>query len=83
MLPDTLTVRESLWYTAQLRLPQKISDEKKEKRVNEIIRSMGLTNCQNSRIGGELLRGISGGEKRRVSIGTELLTSPSILFLGK
>ncbi|KJE90634.1 breast cancer resistance protein [Capsaspora owczarzaki ATCC 30864] len=81
VLPETLTVRESLWYTAQLRLPQSLANVRKNARVDEIIRLLTLGGCKDSRIGGKLLRGISGGERRRLSIGTELLTSPSILFL--
>ncbi len=42
---------------------------------------LGLMNIQNSRIGSVARRGISGGERKRVSIATELLVDPSILFL--
>jgi len=50
-------------------------------RVDEVISKLGLKSCENSQIGGFMKKGISGGEKRRVSIGIELLTDPSILFL--
>lgn len=40
-----------------------------------------MEDIRDYRIGGGLSRGISGGEKRRLSIGTELLTRPGLLFL--
>ena len=50
-------------------------------RVDEIIASLKLEKCQNTIVGNALEKGISGGEKRRVSIGVELISDPSILFL--
>lgn len=47
----------------------------------QVLQELGLFEIRNSRIGGGLTRGISGGEKRRLSIGTELLTRPALLFL--
>ena len=49
--------------------------------VDEIIASLKLEKCQNTIVGNSLEKGISGGEKRRVSIGVELISDPSILFL--
>ena len=49
--------------------------------VDELIESLGLTSCADTLIGSELVRGISGGEKKRVAIGVELVTNPSTLFL--
>lgn len=46
-----------------------------------MIAQLGLEGCRNSKIGDELVRGISGGERKRVSIGIELVTDPHILFL--
>ena len=40
-----------------------------------------MLECANSKIGNNLIRGISGGEKKRTSIGVELLTNPSLIFL--
>ena len=55
--------------------------EKRMEKVEEIISSLKLEKCQNTKIGNALEKGISGGEKRRVSMGIELISDPSILFL--
>ncbi|KAM3584453.1 hypothetical protein VKS41_003267 [Umbelopsis sp. WA50703] len=80
-LIGTLTVRETLMYSALLRLPRTVPLAIKQKRVEETIRELGLTHVADSYIGVAGMRSLSGGEKRRVSIGKELVTSPSILFL--
>ncbi|KAJ8555256.1 hypothetical protein K7X08_012752 [Anisodus acutangulus] len=76
-----LTVTETLLFTALLRLPQSLSREDKERHVEHVIAELGLNKCRNSMIGGPLFRGISGGEKKRVSIGQEMLINPSLLLL--
>ncbi|KAJ3312522.1 hypothetical protein HDU76_002861 [Blyttiomyces sp. JEL0837] len=76
-----LTVKETLSYAAKLRLPRTLTPQEKEQRVDSIISELGLTACQNTYIGDSDKRGISGGEKKRVSIGMELVTEPDILFL--
>ncbi|KAJ3412648.1 hypothetical protein HDV05_000398 [Chytridiales sp. JEL 0842] len=78
---QNLTVKETLTYAARLRLPSSIPESDKAERVQSVIAELGLTNCQNTRIGDSEVRGISGGEKKRVSIGIELVTNPKILFL--
>lgn len=50
------------------------------RRVDEVMEELGLMKCRDTFIGGESLRGISGGERKRLSFATEILTSPSILF---
>ncbi|EFA77807.1 hypothetical protein PPL_09305 [Heterostelium album PN500] len=80
LLPN-LTVRESLMYSARLRLPVDMPKQDKINRVEEVIAELGLRDCANTRVGGNGKRGISGGEKRRVSIGCQMLTDPSVLFL--
>eukprot|EP00121_Abeoforma_whisleri_P006665 Awhi_evm1s6069 len=74
-----LTVTETLIFAANLRL--KIPKEQRLRLVQEIIRELGLVDCANTFIGNEVRRGVSGGEMRRVSVGLNLLTNPSILFL--
>jgi len=76
-----LTVTETLLFTALLRLPNSLTKDEKFEHVELVIAELGLTHCRNSMIGGPLLRGISGGEKKRVSIGQEMLINPSLLLL--
>ncbi|WMV39757.1 hypothetical protein MTR67_033142 [Solanum verrucosum] len=76
-----LTVTETLVYTALLRLPKTLSHMEKVAHAEAVISQLGLMKCKDSIIGGPLLRGISGGERKRVSIGQEMLINPSLLFL--
>lgn len=82
MLP-TLTVHETILTSALLRLPRDMSRATKEQRVIEVEKQLGIYHIKDQLIGSEegSGRGISGGEKRRVGIACELVTSPSILFL--
>ncbi|KAJ5669121.1 ABC transporter G family member [Penicillium macrosclerotiorum] len=82
MLP-TLTVHETILTSALLRLPRDMSRAAKEQRVLEVEKQLGIYHIKDQLIGSEegKGRGISGGEKRRVGIACELVTSPSILFL--
>ncbi|ORY87802.1 putative ABC transporter [Protomyces lactucae-debilis] len=80
-LMPTLTVYETVLYSALLRLPRDMTAEAKRLRVYETLEELGILHIKDSLIGQEGNRGISGGEKRRVSIACELVTSPSILFL--
>ncbi|XP_034394319.1 broad substrate specificity ATP-binding cassette transporter ABCG2b [Cyclopterus lumpus] len=82
ILMGTLSVRENLLFSANLRLnPKHHSSTDKNNRVDAIIQDLGLTDCAGTKIGTEFLRGVSGGERKRCSIGMELITSPSLLFL--
>jgi ATP-binding cassette, subfamily G (WHITE), member 2 len=76
-----LTVRENLFFSANLRLPKTLCPREKSERVSSVISEMGLGSCADTRIGMEFLRGVSGGEKKRTCIGMELILSPKILFL--
>ena len=80
-LMSTLTVYETVLYSALLRLPREMSLEAKKFRTMETMNELGILGIKDSRIGDSGRRSISGGEKRRVSIACELVTSPSILFL--
>jgi ABC-type multidrug transport system ATPase subunit/pSer/pThr/pTyr-binding forkhead associated (FHA) protein len=71
-----LTVEESLDYTARLRLPRDTSAAEREKRVGSVIATLELTERRDLPI-----RRLSGGQRKRVSIATELLTEPSLIFL--
>ena len=50
-------------------------------RVDNIIEELRLKKCENTKIGGPLVKGVSGGERKRTSIGVELITDPSLIFL--
>ncbi|CAF5222787.1 unnamed protein product, partial [Rotaria magnacalcarata] len=76
-----LTVRENLNFSVSLRLSEDLSASDKRVRVSTVITELGLEACSDTRVGTEFLRGISGGEKKRTSIGMELVLSPNILFL--
>ncbi|UJR07235.1 hypothetical protein I4U23_011523 [Adineta vaga] len=73
---DNLTVKQQLTYTALLRLPNTLSRKDKIAQVEQIIDQLHIRKCVNTPI-----KLISGGEKKRVNIGTELLTNPSVIFL--
>lgn len=76
-----LTVKETLTYAALLRLPKSLKREEKEKRALDVIYELGLERCEDTMIGGSFVRGVSGGERKRVCIGNEILINPSLLFL--
>lgn len=80
LLPS-LTVRETLRFAAGLRLPSWMSKAEKHERAEEILHKMGLKDCADTLVGGDLVKGISGGEKRRVSIAVQILTEPRVLLL--
>ncbi|KAE9462215.1 hypothetical protein C3L33_05882, partial [Rhododendron williamsianum] len=81
ILLGTLTVRETITYSAYLRLPSTMSKEEVHDIVEGTIMEMGLEECSDRLIGNWHLRGVSGGEKKRVSIALEILTRPNLLFL--
>lgn len=77
----TLTVRETITYSAMLRLPSSTTKDDVHEIVENTIVEMGLEECADHLIGNWHLRGISGGEKKRLSIALEIITEPYILFL--
>ncbi|XP_024517961.1 ABC transporter G family member 11 [Selaginella moellendorffii] len=81
VLLGTLTVLETITYSAQLRLPHSLPRSQKMEMVESVITEMGLGDCKHTVVGGWFSRGLSGGEKRRVSIALEILTQPSLLFM--
>ncbi|KAM0891201.1 hypothetical protein ACQ4PT_026526 [Festuca glaucescens] len=81
LLHPMLTVAETLMYSAEFRLPRSLSTSKKRSRVQALIEQLGLGAAANTIIGDEGSRGVSGGERRRVSIGIDIIHDPIILFL--
>jgi ABC-type multidrug transport system ATPase subunit len=78
LLP-TISTREALMFAAEL----KINADKKilENRVNEVLEDLKLTKVADNLVGNHMIKGLSGGEKRRLSIGIELISEPNILIL--
>lgn len=80
VLIPTLTVRETLYYAAELRLPPPTTTEERRKIVEDVILELGLKECADTRIGNNVHKGCSGGEKRRTSLAVQMLSNPSVLF---
>ncbi|BGP02838.1 ATP-binding cassette transporter snq2 [Rhodotorula toruloides] len=74
-----LTVRETLRYAARLRLKDR-SVAACDARAEEVLRLLGLATCADTLVGGSLVKGISGGEKRRLSLAVQLLSDPAVLY---
>ncbi|RWR85994.1 ABC transporter-like protein [Cinnamomum micranthum f. kanehirae] len=81
LLYPMLTVEETLMFSAEFRLPRTLSRTKKKARVQALIDQLGLRSAAKTIIGDEGHRGVSGGERRRVSIGIDIIHDPIILFL--
>jgi ABC-type multidrug transport system ATPase subunit/ABC-type multidrug transport system permease subunit len=81
LLFPMLTVEETLMFSAEFRLPRSLSKSKKKARVQALIDQLGLRNASQTVIGDEGHRGVSGGERRRVSIGIDIIHDPIVLFL--
>lgn len=80
-LPAHSTVREALLFAADLSLPENIPRLIRAQSVDRVIAALGLERVQNSLIGSQNHRGVSGGERRRVSIGVALVANPRVLIL--
>ncbi|KAK9127186.1 hypothetical protein Syun_015983 [Stephania yunnanensis] len=81
LLFPMLTVEETLMFSAEFRLPRSLSTSKKKARVQQLIDQLGLRAAARTVIGDEGHRGVSGGERRRVSIGIDIIHDPIVLFL--
>ncbi|RZB89254.1 ABC transporter G family member 7 isoform D [Glycine soja] len=75
-----LTVRETLSLATELQLPNISSAEERDEFVNNLLFKLGLVSCADTNVGDAKVRGISGGEKKRLSMACELLASPSVIF---
>ena len=81
ILSGSLTVKENLMFSANVRLPTKFSRTEKNAIVDEVLFQLGLEKCADTIIGNDFKRGVSGGERKRTNIGMELILSPTVLFL--
>ncbi|KAJ7636811.1 P-loop containing nucleoside triphosphate hydrolase protein [Roridomyces roridus] len=79
-LLGVLTVRETVSYALRLHLPM-LSPREVAARVNRVLTALGLQSCADQRIGTPISRGISGGQKRRVTAACATVTYPKILLL--
>ncbi|KAK2727582.1 uncharacterized protein LOC136028656 isoform X2 [Artemia franciscana] len=76
-----LTLRQTLKYTSELRLPDFFTDEERKLNVDRIVQVLELEKCLDTAMGGGMKRGLSGGERKRASIACELLTDPPVMLL--
>lgn len=76
-----LTVYENLIYSAELRLPASTAADTRLSHVGDVIKTLGLNHVRDSVVGSAEARGISGGQKKRVNIGMELVAMPAVVFM--
>ncbi len=76
-----LTVYETLYLAAQFFISGAVEEEKREAIVQSVMRDLGLMSCRDTMIGDERVRGVSGGERKRTSIGVQLISNPQVFFL--
>ncbi len=75
----TVTPREALEFSAQLRLPNTVAVEDIRFIVSRTLAELGLESCADTMVGGGLIKGLSGGEKKRTSVGVEIITEPEVI----
>jgi ABC-type multidrug transport system ATPase subunit len=80
-LQVTSTPRESIRFSAKLRLPRSTTDHQLDKLTQRMLDELGLAKCADTIVGGALIKGISGGERKRTSVGVELVVKPALVFL--
>lgn len=76
-----LSVRETLTFTAELRMAGTSTAEERRERVQEVIDLLGITKAADSLVGDTHTKSISGGERRRLNVANEMITDPSLLLL--
>ena len=81
VLYEHLTVLETLQFASQLILPATMNEQAKVDRMLRLVAQLGIGHILDTRVGGVSSKGVSGGEKRRITIALQMLKSPSILFL--
>lgn len=80
-LQVTSTPRESIYFSAKLRLPKSTTETQLQRLTERMLEELGLTDCADTMVGGALIKGISGGQRKRTSVGVELVTKPALVFL--
>ena len=76
-----LTVRENFLFSARIRLGGVLKDKEIQQKVDQLIQALGLVKVTDSVVGDQERRGVSGGERKRISIGLELVVAPRVLIL--
>ncbi|EGG22126.1 ABC transporter G family protein [Cavenderia fasciculata] len=76
-----LTVKETLDFSAQCNMPSNIDQTTRDERVELILQQLGLSHTKNTIVGNEFFRGISGGQKRRVTIAAEFTKCPNLILM--
>lgn len=80
-LIGALTVRETINFAARLSLPSTVTRADRRRRVDALLGSFGLLKQADTLVGTPLRKGVSGGQKRRTDIASQIITGPKILFL--
>lgn len=78
VLFETFTCYECLYFAAKLRLNR--TEDIIVERIEELIKQLGLEKCRNTIVGNVMVKGLSGGEKKRTAIAVELITNPKVIF---
>jgi ABC-type multidrug transport system ATPase subunit len=81
LMYDSLTCWETLAFSAMTRLPRSYSAAQKLERAQIVLRTLNLEKARDTKVGSDAKRGASGGERKRVAVGCELVTSPKLLCL--
>mmetsp|Transcript_12931 Transcript_12931/g.15676 ORF Transcript_12931/g.15676 Transcript_12931/m.15676 type:complete len:617 (+) Transcript_12931:249-2099(+) len=76
-----LTVRESLFVAARLRLPCKLKYHQIRERVDDYLIRLNLLDCASTQVGSDMKKGVSGGERKRLNIACEIIAKPSVMLL--
>lgn len=80
-LIGSLTVKETVNFAARLALPSWVTKKERIERVNDLLDAFGIQGQANALVGTPIRKGISGGQKRRLSVASQLIADPRILFL--
>jgi ABC-type multidrug transport system ATPase subunit len=76
-----LTARESLAFAKELYGADADSAAQNQEQVDQLLHDMGLTGCADTQVGNEFRKGLSGGQKRRLSVALAVVKKPKVIFL--
>ncbi len=81
-LMATATPREAIMFSANMRLPSDTPKEKLVELVDKLLNDLGIVECADLFIGNALIKGISGGQRKRTSVGVEVVSNPNVRSIG-